>query len=399
MYRSVHSGSTLRNLDILRALAVLAVFTDHLLDVRGLSSLGWISTSALGRAGVLAFFVHTSCVLGFSIDRLGLRGKHLLGSFLLRRVFRIYPLSILAIITVLLFKTPPGATESWVWVGWPSVLYSFLLIQNITHTAQILNPLWSLPYECQMCCLLPGIYAFVRHRSSRALLVLASASCLIFGLFWVKQNSSLLSTLRGLSTLDYIPCFLAGVWLSTRIQQMRRAVFTGYWWVLMVIVLMAGQCIAMHFLFVDRVANHETHTTIVEGWIFCLSLAFFYPWFRDSTFWGSNVARLIARYSYGIYLSHVPIFWLCFIELKRLPILVQYLLMIVLSTSIPVAIFHTLENPLIKTGRKLAERWFPVADPRTTSAQRQQAQQFSNLLIEDAVETQVDWPDEQMAPR
>ena len=89
------------NLDLLRTVAVTLVFVDHLAGAADFRGLGDI-----GRLGVLIFFVHTSLVLMLSLERLGLSGFRLYFTFLVRRIFRIYPLSILVVLTVVLFRDP-----------------------------------------------------------------------------------------------------------------------------------------------------------------------------------------------------------------------------------------------------------------------------------------------------
>ena len=71
------SGTKLpeRNLDLLRAAAVLAVIGWHLLWSQQLPAAAW-----LGRVGVLAFFVHTALVLMASIERGGQAGRWMLAS-------------------------------------------------------------------------------------------------------------------------------------------------------------------------------------------------------------------------------------------------------------------------------------------------------------------------------
>jgi peptidoglycan/LPS O-acetylase OafA/YrhL len=85
------------NLDFLRAVAVLAVYFAHLSHALNLYNPG-----SLGRFGVLIFFVHTSCVLMFSLQRLSSSGftndSRLTAAFWIRRFFRIYPLSIICIL-------------------------------------------------------------------------------------------------------------------------------------------------------------------------------------------------------------------------------------------------------------------------------------------------------------
>ena len=59
-----------------------------------------------GRLGVLIFFVHTSLVLMLSMERGKLRSKELYLNFYIRRIFRIYPLSIVAVLMVITFELP-----------------------------------------------------------------------------------------------------------------------------------------------------------------------------------------------------------------------------------------------------------------------------------------------------
>ena len=76
-----------RNLDVLRAVAVLCVFVDHLADPFT-NTVGPFSAWELGRLGVLMFFVHTSTVLMASLSRLqqgGRSGWALAKTFYVRR--------------------------------------------------------------------------------------------------------------------------------------------------------------------------------------------------------------------------------------------------------------------------------------------------------------------------
>src|SRR5258708_1062561 len=90
------------NLDLLRAIAVLLVLTQHLLPHLHFDHLDWMLSRSLGLFGVFLFFVHTSLVLMYSMERSSLTGWQLCKNFAVRRFFRIYPLSILAVATALL---------------------------------------------------------------------------------------------------------------------------------------------------------------------------------------------------------------------------------------------------------------------------------------------------------
>ena len=81
-----------RNLDVLRAIAVLFVFVGHLFDFwfGGAAVLGdWLH--GMTRMGVILFFVHTSLVLMRSLERLAPGNPHFMREFYIRRIFRIYP--------------------------------------------------------------------------------------------------------------------------------------------------------------------------------------------------------------------------------------------------------------------------------------------------------------------
>src|SRR4030088_949687 len=96
-------GGQDRNLDVLRAIAVLLVLFDHvgvfLNRSRGALESFWF----IGNTGVIIFFVHTSLVLMRSLERTrarGLRGWVRAGDFYIRRAFRIYPLAITTVLAV-----------------------------------------------------------------------------------------------------------------------------------------------------------------------------------------------------------------------------------------------------------------------------------------------------------
>ena len=123
--KSTTADST--NLDLLRAVAVLCVLAAHLIlcqfdtghwHMRGYDF--WkLQLTELGHVGVLLFFVHTALVLMLSLERT--KARQLTLNFYIRRVFRIYPLSILCVVAVVLLRVPqvPDGTFSPIQVsGW-----------------------------------------------------------------------------------------------------------------------------------------------------------------------------------------------------------------------------------------------------------------------------------------
>src|SRR6516165_3118696 len=103
-----HSCDEMPNLDFLRAAAVVLVLLSHLISFEGYSDLGPFRLNWMGGLGVYFFFVHTCFVLMLSLERQwkGQGRLALYGSFLIRRIFRIYPLSIAAVVLIVAFRIP-----------------------------------------------------------------------------------------------------------------------------------------------------------------------------------------------------------------------------------------------------------------------------------------------------
>jgi len=76
----------------------------------------------------------------------------------------------------------------------------------------------------------------------------------------------------------------------------------------------------------------------------------------------SKCTHYIATYSYGIYLSHVPIMWLAFQRLSG-PFWLQVGLFLVLIATVPVLLYHGLESPLIRAGSRMADALNRPAKP------------------------------------
>jgi peptidoglycan/LPS O-acetylase OafA/YrhL len=142
------------NFDLLRTVAVGLVLLSHIPDLLKETGLGF-NHKAIGRAGVALFFVHTTLVLLMSLDRHG----PALGPFLVRRVFRIYPLAIVAVLVMAAAMWAGGQPRSV-----SEIASNLLLVQNLTGHESRPDPLWTLPYELQMYLLLPALYLFTRGR-------------------------------------------------------------------------------------------------------------------------------------------------------------------------------------------------------------------------------------------
>jgi peptidoglycan/LPS O-acetylase OafA/YrhL len=279
--------------------------------------------TGIGTAGVLLFFVHTSLVLMLSLERRG----STIRQFYIQRFFRIYPLAVLVIVLCVSLRIPADPLNlfqaSYEWHGWTWLVPNLLLIQNLTRTSSVTGPLWSLPFEVQMYLLLPFIFLVAKSKQAiPKLLALSVAS--VFFLQWLP--------------LLWAPFFLSGVIaFVVRKNRLRR--------IPAVILPLA--------IAVFVVLNAVSGLRLGIGWLTCTAFGFLLPRFAEIQNRPlTAVSHVIARYSYGIYLAHVPILWFSFVALRAAGWL-QWLMFAVLIISVPVALFHVIENPFIQAGRRI----------------------------------------------
>ncbi len=201
---------------------MLMVLFDHLCRHYQLDRIGRVAVADIGIFGVLLFFVHTSLVLMYSMERSALSGLALIKNFYVRRFFRIYPLSVLTVLAAVAlhlyatgrgidFGPRPGAFE---------LISNLLLIQNLTYSPSVVGPLWTLPLEVQMYLLLPFLFLW-RKRSFLWLLVL----WVVCGL--LGHYPQVIPSLAWFTLLLYIPNFLPGVMAFTLPH---RPLIPAYWW-------------------------------------------------------------------------------------------------------------------------------------------------------------------------
>jgi peptidoglycan/LPS O-acetylase OafA/YrhL len=234
------------NLDILRSLAVSVVLADHLLLTlhfhQGLfhKSVFEAYVFNLSQAGVLAFFVHTSLVLMYSLQRMTQKpGRVALRFYILRfyirRFFRIYPLSVFCIVLAVIFRIPADTWGDANIVSAHTVFSNLLLMQNFFWKGNILAPLWSLPYEVQMYLVLPALYFLtLRRRAIAYLSGLYVFFCICLFLYHWKLVGYI-------GNAEYVPCFLCGV-LCYSLRDRIRARIPAFLWLPFVLLLILGYC-------------------------------------------------------------------------------------------------------------------------------------------------------------
>jgi peptidoglycan/LPS O-acetylase OafA/YrhL len=330
------------NLDFLRSLAVLLVVASHV----GMFYVNRAQIIApLGGLGVDLFFVHTSLVLMQSLERQEREGsKHLFRTFITRRFFRIYPLATLVTITVLLFHIPQGGIHvghvTAIYPNIGQVLYNLTLTQGFfTLAPSIVAPLWSLSFEVEMYLFLPFLYRLLRGRRYAAPILYVGVliiSTLIIYCYPYESGYSFLRLFR------VAPCFMAGLvafWLSKKVAPRLPA----YSWCILLLALPG---------FVIWVPAGWLPVWL---WRVPLIVGFAIPWFKQLTLPALNAAsRIIARYSYGVYLVHYFCIWAGLERLGHGHPVLGPIIFCALVTAIPVALYHAVEKPLITIGKRLS---------------------------------------------
>ena len=174
------TASRLAWLDVLRGLAALAVVFNHFGYFVPSSLNGpvyqWINP---GDYGVFVFFLISGYIVPASLER-----KGSVRTFWVSRLFRLYPLYLLAVaIAVALYLVHVGGLRGEGADLETSVLSQMLMMSNVLAGQNLPNVVWSLSYEMIFYLLLTALFmARVHRRSSRYALAFGAAAVVLGGL-------------------------------------------------------------------------------------------------------------------------------------------------------------------------------------------------------------------------
>jgi len=321
-------NNNLKNLDLLRSIAIMLVVISHI----PIKFPYFLPYELLGLLGVMIFFVHTSFVLMKSLNSIDYKKKfELFFKFYIQRIFRIYPLSIFAVL--IFFTISYHFLNSF---NLKDFLSNIFLIQNITQSSSNPPVLWSLPYEVQMYLFLPLIFFFTRNNIKKiiTLYIFTIIIVLIFKNF--DKNKSYYDLIH------FFPCFLTGVISYALFRKNYKKISITY-----LITYLLISIILFPFLFTKNISKNLLST------IFCLPLSILISFTQEIRFKIINsITKNIAKYSYCIYLFHllaIKIFidW----QIKnwfKIPIIITAMVVFCYI------IYNLIEKPGIKLGKKLS---------------------------------------------
>jgi peptidoglycan/LPS O-acetylase OafA/YrhL len=215
---------------------------------------------------------------------------------------------------------------------WTGVLSNLLLLQNLTHTDSVIVPLWSLPYEMQMYLVLPPLFLLVSHIRRVWPVILLWGMAAFVGMHHTGLEK------RGVPDfILYVPCFLSGV-LAYQLTKTWRLKLPAFLWPVLLVLLTALYLINPNYR---------------NAWYCCLLLGIAIPQFQEIKNLGARrIFHLVARYSYGIYLTHFICIWLAFQGIASSPDWLRWLILLVTLTVFPYLLYHFLEEPMIRAGEK-----------------------------------------------
>ena len=319
----VERDARLPVLDGVRGLAALMVLHFHFAS-QPLGPKGWLTTIVTGAAvrwgwtGVDLFFVLSGFLItGLLLDAKG--STNYFRVFYARRALRILPLYYLAVLLLvavpLLLRDYGGARFI---IPFRNQLYFWFYLQNfypLPHLFDgLVNHLWSLAIEEQFYLVWPLVIYTLRRENA----LKACAACLIVSFIWRigistgHLHSNVAATparLDGLAVGSAIAIMLRG---TKGLAKLRRYLTPA--------VIVAALVITLRYLLPEDYDRHAAlpanYLTVTAAWMlgpfFYTAVAFVYGGLliralrSHRSFLESRFLRAIGRYSYGLYVVHVP---------------------------------------------------------------------------------------------
>ena len=354
-----------RYIDTLRGVAALLVLWLHVANsYRALSHetaahARWlndfVSAIDIGRVGVVVFFLISGFVIPFSIK--AANGAPI-GSFAIRRVFRIYPAYWLSVpLAALVFYWAVGGTFT---AG--EVLVNLTLLQDLLGVRYAEPVYWTLPVELAFYGLCIALVLARSLGSARriALLCAALAAVHVFGVFMFWIGKPVLTIGLSFWALNLAAMLWGTLYrLEPSGDPIARLAFRAVGIVVVVAMPLATALIGKS-LPIYTVSYALGFVLFIAGTRFI----------RIET----RVTDWLGRISYSIYLFHPIVFQPIMIWLLSHPVgsawrtqhLAVYLAAnLVLTLAAASLVFRFVERPMIRLGHRLATRYERYASRRT----------------------------------
>lgn len=346
-------------LDGLRGVAVTLVVLHNLRRISepqgDLGTLLWVQLLDRGWIGVQLFFV----LSGFLITRILLRtrdAQNYYSGFFARRVLRIFPLYYAALAFWLLFLPAIGhafphdsSTDAYLWV------YLSNWVQPFHHHGALIH-FWSLAVEEQFYLVWPLAIRHVKHPLN---------FCLAVGALSLLTRIALLAThLPADALYMWTPCRMDALALGGAVAALLetgRTLPNRYvpW-----LTLLAGAALSRGYRQNGALAQTAGYSLLAAGFALWIYSVVSDPNAPANRWLNWSWLRSLGKYSYGIYVIHLPFRVAAEWTLARLPFAQETLaadLLYVLATSgvvyaLAVASYHAYENRFLRLKQNFEPR-------------------------------------------
>jgi peptidoglycan/LPS O-acetylase OafA/YrhL len=127
--------------------------------------------------------------------------------------------------------------------------------------------------------------------------------------------------------------------------------------------------------------NFETQLGAGVNAFICLLLGLAIPAFAElHAGWFVRPAQQVAKYSYGIYLLHVPVLIFVLRYLPALPLALKITVFVALTALLSFISFHAIEDPLIRFGKRLTSLVQAAHTPTFVASPEPVVASWSNLV-------------------
>jgi peptidoglycan/LPS O-acetylase OafA/YrhL len=93
----------------------------------------------------------------------------------------------------------------------------------------------------------------------------------------------------------------------------------------------------------------------VAWWVICAFIGLAIPFFGQLSLTAVTApAKVIARYSYAVYLSHYFCMWVALEKMHGLPLPLRVVTFLLLLAFVSLGLYRAIEHPFIKLGQRVA---------------------------------------------
>jgi peptidoglycan/LPS O-acetylase OafA/YrhL len=360
-----------KELDGLRALAILLVVAWHYIGIVGGPESTLWRIFVFGRSGVDLFFV----LSGYLITRILLANagsSSYFSTFYRRRSFRILPIYGVMLVIYLIGRHLGGSAP--ILFGGPLPWWSYVIgLQNIwmtieqTYGASWLAGTWSLAIEEQFYLIFPLVIYFAPSRTLPRLLILLLVLCPVGRMISFSLGDQLgyyvLMPLR--ADILAIGALIAWLEFSGSISPSVRRIFQVVFW--------ASVCLFPIFAWFVEFSDFKMamwgHTYLVALFGSTLFMVLECRGAPQLAFLRSRFAAFFARISYALYLTHGYVLILVFLAAGFSPTILTWrgaaltICAFAISVAICTASYLLIEGPLIR----MAHRKFSFSEAKKVS--------------------------------